>query len=181
MTKKRMNSQNLQSRRKGTPVEDEVKEIMAAAAVDTDKQQPKEEPTPTPVVEVEESAAEQSAMVVPPEKPTAIVTVRDEAKELFNLVKQGLTKADLRQMYASWSQRKFNAVWEATQKLLSMSIADVEEARAVAVARYNDLYRQASAVGNIKVCKEVLDSLSKIQGLTRDVELQANFVTVWKE
>ena len=154
---------------------------MAAAAVDTDKQQPKEEPTPTPVVEVEESAAEQSAMVVPPEKPTAIVTVRDEAKELFNLVKQGLTKADLRQMYASWSQRKFNAVWEATQKLLSMSIADVEEARAVAVARYNDLYRQASAVGNIKVCKEVLDSLSKIQGLTRDVELQANFVTVWKE
>lgn len=179
MVKKRMKSQNLQSRRKGTPVEDEVKEIMAAAAVDTDKQQPKEEPTPTPVVEVEESA-EQSAMVVP-EKPTAITTIRDEAKELFNLVKQGLTKADLRQMYASWSQRKFNAVWEATQKLLSMSVADVEEARAVAVARYNDLYRQASAVGNIKVCKEVLDSLSKIQGLTRDVELQANFVTVWKE
>lgn len=179
MTKKKKMSQNLQSRRKGTPVEDEVKEIMAAAAVETDKQQPKEEPTPTPVVEVEESA-EQSAMVVP-DKPTAIVTIRDEAKELFNLVKQGLTKADLRQMYASWSQRKFNAVWEATQKLLSMSIADVEEARAVAVARYNDLYRQASAVGNIKVCKEVLDSLSKIQGLTRDVELQANFVTVWKE
>lgn len=151
---------------------------MAAATAEPETK-PTEEPTPTPVVEVEESA-EQSAMVVP-DKPTAIVTIRDEAKELFNLVKQGLTKADLRQMYASWSQRKFNAVWEATQKLLSMSIADVEEARAVAVARYNDLYRQASAVGNIKVCKEVLDSLSKIQGLTRDVELQANFVTVWKE
>ena len=62
-----------------------------------------------------------------------------------------------------------------------MSVADVEEARAVAVARYNDLYKQAAAVGNIKVCKEVQDSLSKIQGLTRDVELQANFITCWKE
>ena len=162
----------------GTPVEDEVKEIMAAATAEPEPK-PTEEPTPTPVVEVKESA-EQSAMVVP-DKPTAVTTIKDEARELFNLVKQGLTKSDLRVMYARWTQRKFNAVWETTERLLKMSVADVEEARAVAVARYNDLYKQAAAVGNIKVCKEVQDSLSKIQGLTRDVELQANFITCWKE
>ena len=169
---------NLQSRKKGTPVEDEVKEIMAAATAEPETK-PTEEPTTTPVVEVKESA-EQSAMIIP-EKPTAVATIKDEARELFNLVKQGLTKSDLRVMYARWTQRKFNAVWEATERLLKMSVADVEEARAVAVARYNDLYKQAAAVGNIKVCKEVQDSLSKIQGLTRDVELQANFITCWKE
>ena len=162
----------------GTPVEDEVKEIMAAATAEPEPK-PTEEPTPTPDVEVKESA-EQSAMVVT-DKPTAVATIKDEARELFNLVKQGLTKSDLRVMYARWTQRKFNAVWEATERLLKMSVADVEEARAVAVARYNDLYKQAAAVGNIKVCKEVQDSLSKIQGLTRDVELQANFITCWKE
>ena len=169
---------NLQSRRMGTPVEDEVKEIMAAATAEPEPK-PTEEPTPTPDVEVKESA-EQSAMVVP-DKPTAVTTIKDEARELFNLVKQGMTKSDLRVMYGRWTQRKFNAVWETTERLLKMSVADVEEARAVAVARYNDLYKQAAAVGNIKVCKEVQDSLSKIQGLTRDVELQANFITRWKE
>lgn len=178
MKNQKKKTQNLQSRRKGTPVEDEVKEIMAAATAEPETK-PTEEPTPTPDVEVKESA-EQSAMVVP-DKPTAVTTIKDEARELFNLVKQGLTKSDLRVMYARWTQRKFNAVWEATERLLKMSVADVEEARAVAVARYNDLYKQAAAVGNIKVCKEVQDSLSKIQGLTRDVELQANFITCWKE
>ena len=178
MKNQKKKTQNLQSRRKGTPVEDEVKEIMAAATAEPEPK-PTEEPTPTPDVEVKESA-EQSAMIVP-EKPTAVATIKDEARELFNLVKQGLTKSDLRVMYARWTQRKFNAVWEATERLLKMSVADVEEARAVAVARYNDLYKQAAAVGNIKVCKEVQDSLSKIQGLTRDVELQANFITCWKE
>ena len=178
MRKQKKKTPNLQSRRMGTPVEDEVKEIMAAATAEPEPK-PTEEPTPTPVVEVKESA-EQSAMVVP-DKPTAVATIKDEARELFNLVKQGLTKCDLRVMYARWTQQKFNAVWEATERLLKMSVADVEEARAVAVARYNDLYKQAAAVGNIKVCKEVQDSLSKIQGLTRDVELQANFITCWKE
>ena len=178
MRKQKKKTPNLQSRRMGTPVEDEVKEIMAAATAEPEPK-PTEEPTPTPDVEVKESA-EQSAMIVP-EKPTAVATIKDEARELFNLVKQGLTKSDLRVMYARWTQRKFNAVWEATERLLKMSVADVEEARAVAVARYNDLYKQAAAVGNIKVCKEVQDSLSKIQGLTRDVELQANFITCWKE
>ena len=178
MRKQKKKTPNLQSRRMGTPVEDEVKEIMAAATAEPEPK-PTEEPTPTPDVEVKESA-EQSAMVVP-DKPTAVATIKDEARELFNLVKQGLTKSDLRVMYARWTQRKFNAVWEATERLLKMSVADVEEARAVAVARYNDLYKQAAAVGNIKVCKEVQDSLSKIQGLTRDVELQANFITCWKE
>ena len=178
MRKQKKKTPNLQTRRMGTPVEDEVKEIMAAATAEPEPK-PTEEPTPTPDVEVKESA-EQSAMVVP-DKPTAVATIKDEARELFNLVKQGLTKSDLRVMYARWTQRKFNAVWEATERLLKMSVADVEEARAVAVARYNDLYKQAAAVGNIKVCKEVQDSLSKIQGLTRDVELQANFITCWKE
>ena len=162
----------------GTPVEDEVKEILESAAAEPETK-PTEEPTPTPVVEVKEST-DQSAMIVP-EKPTAVTTIKDEARELFNLVKQGMTKSDLRVMYGRWTQRKFNAVWETTERLLKMSVADVEEARAVAVARYNDLYRQAAAVGNIKVCKEGQDSLSKIQGLTRDVELQANFITCWKE
>ena len=178
MKNQKKKTPNLQTRRMGTPVEDEVKEIMAAATAEPEPKQT-EEPTPTPDVEVKESA-EQSAMVVP-DKPTAVATIKDEARELFNLVKQGLTKSDLRVMYARWTQRKFNAVWEATERLLKMSVADVEEARAVAVARYNDLYKQAAAVGNIKVCKEVQDSLSKIQGLTRDVELQANFITCWKE
>ena len=178
MRKQKKKTPNLQSRRMGTPVEDEVKEIMAAATAEPEPKQT-EEPTPTPDVEVKESA-EQSAMVVP-DKPTAVTTIKDEARELFNLVKQGMTKSDLRVMYGRWTQRKFNAVWETTERLLKMSVADVEEARAVAVARYNDLYRQAAAVGNIKVCKEVQDSLSKIQGLTRDVELQANFITCWKE
>ena len=178
MRKQKKKTPNLQSRRMGTPVEDEVKEILESAAQEPETK-PTEEPTTTPVVEVKESA-EQSAMIVP-EKPTAVATIKDEARELFNLVKQGLTKSDLRVMYARWTQRKFNAVWEATERLLKMSVADVEEARAVAVARYNDLYKQAAAVGNIKVCKEVQDSLSKIQGLTRDVELQANFITCWKE
>jgi hypothetical protein len=60
-------------------------------------------------------------------------------------------------------------------------MADTEEARANAILRYNDLYKQAMAVGNIKEAKNILDSLCKVQGLNRDVQLNAEFVTVWKQ
>ena len=122
MRKQKKKTPNLQSRRMGTPVEDEVKEILESAAAEPETK-PTEEPTPTPVVEVKEST-EQSAMIVP-EKPTAVATIKDEARELFNLVKQGLTKSDLRVMYARWTQRKFNAVWEATARASSTSATDI--------------------------------------------------------
>ena len=51
MKNQKKKTPNLQSRRKGTPVEDEVKEIMAAATAEPETK-PTEEPTPTPVVVV---------------------------------------------------------------------------------------------------------------------------------
>lgn len=113
--------------------------------------------------------------------PTETKLVPDETLEVYNKIKEGYTQAEIRTMFARWKPKKFKAIWTRTQAIIAKDMADTEEARANAILRYNDLYKQAMAVGNIKEAKNILDSLCKVQGLNRDVQLNAEFVTVWKQ
>lgn len=163
--------------KKGNPVENEMAEIYAEI------EQGRNELKESNMVEQEEKkeiAVVEDAPVMRVPQPIEVKQVPDEALEVYNFIKQGYTKAEIRTMNARWKQKKFNAVWERAQALVAQSVCETEEARAIAICRYNDLFKQAQEIGNIKEAKNILDSLCKVQGLNRDVTLNAEFVTVWK-
>lgn len=106
--------------------------------------------------------------------------VPDETLCIFNLIREGYSQAEIRTMYAGWKQKKFNAIMERAKELMKQNVKDLEEAKADVVTKYMDLYRKAYKVGDAKECRNILDSLCKVQGLNRDVNIQADFFTVWK-
>ena len=166
------------SKKNQNPVEDEMAEIYAEIA--KGKNEEKVEEKVMEVVENKEMVVVEDAPVMRVPQPAEVKQVPDEALEVYNLIKQGYTKAEIRTMNARWKQKKFNAVWERAQEIVAQSVCETEEARAIAICRYTDLFKQAQEVNNIKEAKNILDSLCKVQGLNRDVTLNAEFVTVWK-
>ena len=160
------------------PVEDEMAEIYAEIV--KGKNEEKVEEKVMEVAENKEMVAVEDAPIMRVPQAVEVKPVPDEALEVYNLIKQGYTKAEIRTMNARWKQKKFNAVWDRAQALVAQSVCETEEARAIAICRYNDLFKQAQEIGNIKEAKNILDSLCKVQGLNRDVTLNAEFVTVWK-
>ena len=160
------------------PVEDEMAEIFAEIAKDGNEiieDNEMDEVLKNEVVAVEDTPV----MRVP--QSGEVKEIPDESLEVYNLIKQGYTKAEIRTMNARWKQKKFNVIWERAQVIVAQSVCETEEARAIAICRYTDLFRQAQEIGNIKEAKNILDSLCKVQGLNRDVTLNAEFVTVWKQ
>jgi hypothetical protein len=166
------------SKKNQNPVEDEMAEIYAEIA--KGKNEEKVEEKVMEVVENKEMVVVEDAPVMRVPQPAEVKQVPDEALEVYNLIKQGYTKAEIRTMNARWKQKKFNAVWERAQAIVAQSVCETEEARAIAICRYTDLFKQAQEVNNIKEAKNILDSLCKVQGLNRDVNLNAEFITVWK-
>ena len=167
------------SKKNQNPVEDEMAEIYAEIAKGKNEEKV-EEKVMDAVVENKEMVVVEDAPVMRVPQPAEVKQVPDESLEVYNLIKQGYTKAEIRTMNARWKQKKFNAVWERAQVIVAQSVCETEEARAIAICRYTDLFKQAQEIGNIKEAKNILDSLCKVQGLNRDVTLNAEFVTVWK-
>ena len=167
------------SKKNQNPVEDEMAEIYAEIA--KGKVELNEESTMVEEKVKNEMVAVEDAPIMRVPQAVEVKPVPDEGLEVYNLIKQGYTKAEIRTMNARWKQKKFNAVWERAQNIVAQSVCETEEARAVAICRYTDLFKQAQEIGNIKEAKNILDSLCKVQGLNRDVTLNAEFVTVWKQ
>lgn len=112
--------------------------------------------------------------LVPVKMPT-------EELEVLGYIKQGLSRAEIKVIYKSWSTTKFNALWKRANDLMKQAVAEQEEARAQAVTMYRDLYKQNYGLGFLKECRNCLDSMCKVQGLTKDGVTVANeFITVWK-
>jgi hypothetical protein len=160
-------------------VDDEMAEIYAE--IEQGRKELNEEKIMEEVKTTNEMVAVEDAPLMRVPQAVEVKQVPDEALEVYNLIKQGYTKAEIRTMNARWKQKKFNAVWERAQNIVAQSVCETEEARAVAICRYTDLFKQAQEIGNIKEAKNILDSLCKVQGLNRDVTLNAEFVTVWKQ
>lgn len=137
-----------------------------------------------PMNEQSESKAETKVSVLPkPMKVPTVVDVKevpDETLEVYNHIRAGYTKAEIRVMYAGWKQKKFNAIYDRAKEMMKQNISDLEDARADIITKYNDLYRKAYSISNIKACKEILDSLTKVIGLNRDANISAEIITVWK-
>lgn len=106
--------------------------------------------------------------------------VPDETLSVYNLIREGYSQAEIRTMFAGWKQKKFTAIWGRAKDLMTQNVKEMEEAKADVITKYMDLYRKAYKVGDAKECRNILDSLCKVQGLNRDVNIQADFFTVWK-
>lgn len=107
--------------------------------------------------------------------------VPTEEMEVLGYIKQGFSKEAIRQIYSGWRPKKFAALWQGAIDIMKQAVAEQEEAKAEAVMLYRDLYFRAQRVGNIKECRNILDSMVKVQGLTKDgVNIATEFVTVWK-
>lgn len=103
-----------------------------------------------------------------------------EELEVLGYIKQGLSRAEIKVIYKSWGTNKFNALWKRATDLMKQAVAEQEEARAEAVMMYRDLYSQNYELGFLKECRNCLDSMCKVQGLTKDGVTVANeFITVW--
>lgn len=108
-------------------------------------------------------------------------TMPSEEMEVLGYIKEGLSKDEIRVIYKSWGTKKFSALWLRASNLMKQALSDQDEARAQAVTRYLDLYKQNYNLGYLKECRNVLDSLCKVQGLTKDNVAVANeFNIVWK-
>ena len=140
----------------------------------------------TPVVENTPVEEVKKEIVLTPKKqmkvlnPTDVKAVPDESFEVYNLVKEGYTYPEIKVMYPSWSAKKLKAIQKRVSELMAYNVAEMENAKAEAITKYQDLYRKAYKIGNIKECKNILDSLTKVQGLTREINIQADFTTVWR-
>lgn len=106
--------------------------------------------------------------------------VPDETLSVYNLIREGYSQAEIRTMFAGWKEKKFKSIMARAKEMMSQNVKDLEEAKADVVTKYMDLYRKAYKVGDAKECRNILDSLCKVQGLNRDVNIQADFFTVWK-
>ncbi|MBQ2396082.1 MAG: hypothetical protein II304_03440 [Bacteroidales bacterium] len=113
-------------------------------------------------------------------KELQVKEVVDESLEVYNLIRAGYSKVEIRTMCARWKEKKFNAVYKRACDMIAQSVKDLETAKAEAICRYNDLYQKSYKNGNIKGCKEIQDSLCKVQGITKDLAIQAEFVTAFK-
>ena len=118
--------------------------------------------------------------IIKPETLTPKV-IPGEELEVLGYIKQGLTKEDIRAIYTSWRPKKFETLWKNAIGIMKQAVAEQEEAKAEAVMLYKDLYFKAQRVGNIKECRNILDSLCKVQGLGKEgINIATEFVTVWK-
>lgn len=115
-------------------------------------------------------------------KPETLLPTKQPSEELevLGYIKQGLSRAEIKVIYKSWGANKFNALWKRATTLMKQAVAEQEEARAEAVMMYRDLYSQNYELGFLKECRNCLDSMCKVQGLTKDGVTVANeFITVW--
>lgn len=105
----------------------------------------------------------------------------DEAYKVFNLLNNGYEEGELRQMFPTWTTRKFNALLARAKQLITLSVQDNEKEKASIVAKYKHLYKLAMSVNNAKEARQILDSLTKVLGLTKDVAVtDGTFIAVWK-
>lgn len=104
-----------------------------------------------------------------------------EELEVLGYIKAGLSKQDIRTIYNAWTAKKFASLWKCATDLMKQAVAEQEEAKAEAIMMYRDLYKQNYELGFLKECRNVLDSMVKVQGLTKDgVNVSTEFITVWK-
>lgn len=107
------------------------------------------------------------------------IVVPDESYKVFNLMNEGYTEPQLREMFKGWKLKKLNAVIKKAKEMMSVALGNQEEQRAEAVAKYKHLYKLSMEIGNIKQATQVLDSLVKVQGLTRDISVDTQIITMW--
>lgn len=105
--------------------------------------------------------------------------VPDESFKVFNLMNEGYTEPQLREMFKGWKLKKLNAVIKKAKDMMAVALGNQEEQRAEAVAKYKHLYKLSMEIGNIKQATQVLDSLVKVQGLTRDISIDTQVITMW--
>ena len=105
--------------------------------------------------------------------------VPDESYKVFNLMNEGYTEPQLREMFKGWKPKKLNAVIKKAKDMMAVALGNQEEQRAEAVAKYKHLYKLSMEIGNIKQATQVLDSLVKVQGLTRDISIDTQVITMW--
>jgi hypothetical protein len=102
-----------------------------------------------------------------------------ESFKVFNLMNEGYTEPQLREMFKGWKLKKLNAVIKKAKEMMAVALGNQEEQRAEAVAKYKHLYKLSMEIGNIKQATQVLDSLVKVQGLTRDISIDTQVITMW--
>lgn len=133
---------------------------------------------------------EKAPVIVPIEAKKGIKTIEsvvpkenpDESMELYNLIRMGYSEIELRSMYKGWKAKKFKFLYGRAKELISKAITDTETARADAIDKYNLLYQKAMRISNIKEAKNILDSLCKVQGLSKDVNISdTNFIAMFQK
>jgi hypothetical protein len=130
---------------------------------------------PDEVQEPNSPSEEQTTLLIPKPIPD------DDTFKLFNLLNSGYEETELRPMFPTWPTRKFNALLERAKELVAKSVQDTEKEKAGIVAKYKHLYKLAMSVNNAKEARQILDSLTKVLGLTKDVNVNdGTFIAVWK-
>lgn len=113
--------------------------------------------------------------------PKAIVPKpnNDEQFQVFNLLRRGYSETEIRKMYAGNTKKAARLIAQA-RKMQKEAMLDYDKSKADVLDKLWYNYRLAEQVGNIRDATSILQTIAKIQGLTRDVNVEGSqFITVW--
>lgn len=116
-----------------------------------------------------------SALTKIPPKPN-----NDETFQVYNLLRMGYNESEIRSMHNDWEDKKFSTIMKQARAIQQKAVLDYDAAKADVLDKLWHNYQLAQEIGDIKDSTVILQAISKILGLTRDVNFEGSqFVTVW--
>lgn len=104
----------------------------------------------------------------------------DETFQIYNLIRMGYNEDEIRSMHNDWEDKKFSTIMKQARAIQQKAVLDYDAAKADVLDKLWHNYQLAQEIGDIKDSTIILQAISKILGLTRDVNFEGSqFVTVW--
>ena len=100
----------------------------------------------------------------------------DETFEIYNLLRRGYNESEIKTMYKEIPQSKFKRLLIRARGIQRQAIKDYERMNADVLDKLWYNYQLAQQIGDIKDSTIILQTIAKVTGLTKDVNVEGNQV-----
>ena len=100
----------------------------------------------------------------------------DETFEIYNLLRRGYNESEIKTMYKEIPQSKFKRLLIRARGIQRQAIKDYESMKADVLDKLWYNYQLAQQIGDIKDSTIILQTIAKVTGLTKDVNVEGNQV-----
>lgn len=100
----------------------------------------------------------------------------DETFEIYNLLRRGYNESEIKTMYKEIPQSKFKRLLIRARGIQRQAIKDYESMKADVLDKLWYNYQLAQQIGDLKDSTIILQTIAKVTGLTKDVNVEGNQV-----